>query len=64
MLLATVLLVLFGRRIAEAMSDDPQVVAIAVPMFVVVAAMQVADGLQSTALGPCAGCRTTAGRWG
>ncbi|MHA6159747.1 MATE family efflux transporter [Pseudomonas sichuanensis] len=55
MLLATVLLVLFGRRIAESMSDDPQVVAIAVPMFVVVAAMQVADGLQSTALGALRG---------
>lgn len=55
MVLATVLLVLFGRRIAEAMSDDPQVIAIAVPMFVVVAAMQVADGLQSTALGALRG---------
>nr|WP_232967985.1 MATE family efflux transporter [Pseudomonas sp. CCOS 191] len=55
MLVATVLLALFGRRIAEAMSDDPQVIAIAVPMFVVVAAMQVADGLQSTALGALRG---------
>ncbi|MBF8722528.1 MATE family efflux transporter [Pseudomonas guariconensis] len=52
---STVLLALFGRRIAEAMSDDPQVIAIAVPMFVVVAAMQVADGLQSTALGALRG---------
>lgn len=55
MLVATVLLALFGQRIAEAMSDDPQVIAIAVPMFVVVAAMQVADGLQSTALGALRG---------
>lgn len=55
MLVATVLLALFGRSIAEAMSDDPQVIAIAVPMFVVVAAMQVADGLQSTALGALRG---------
>ncbi|WP_194791972.1 MATE family efflux transporter [Pseudomonas sp. UFMG81] len=55
MCLATVVLALFGRRIAEAMSDDPQVIAIAVPMFVVVAAMQVADGLQSTALGALRG---------
>lgn len=55
MVASTLLLALFGRRIAEAMSDDPQVIAIAVPMFVVVAAMQVADGLQSTALGALRG---------
>lgn len=55
MVASTLLLVVFGRAIAEAMSDDPQVIAIAVPMFVVVATMQIAAGLQSTALGALRG---------
>jgi MATE family multidrug resistance protein len=55
MLLSTLLLMLFGRTIAQALSKDFQVIAIAAPMFVAVALMQVSDGLQSTALGALRG---------
>lgn len=55
MLLTALLLMLFGRSIAQALSQDMQVIAIASPMFVAVAMMQVSDGLQSTALGALRG---------
>lgn len=55
MCIATLLLVLFGEVIARALSSDPKVIAIAVPMFIAVALMQISDGLQSTALGALRG---------
>jgi multidrug resistance protein, MATE family len=61
MALVTVALVLLGGAIAAALSDDPAVVALATAMFVVVALVQVADGIQSTALGALRGA--TDFRW-
>jgi multidrug resistance protein, MATE family len=55
MVLVTVALVLFGGPLAAALSDDPEVVALATAMFVAVALIQVADGIQSTALGALRG---------
>ena len=45
------LLLVFRYGIAEALSDDAAVIALAVPMFLTIAFTQFADGLQSTALG-------------
>ena len=59
--LVTVALVLFGGAVAAALSDDAGVVALATAMFVVVAMIQVADGVQSTALGALRGA--TDFRW-
>jgi MATE family multidrug resistance protein len=53
--IVTVGLVLAGGTVAAALSDDPGVVALATAMFVVVAMIQVADGIQSTALGALRG---------
>lgn len=48
--------ILLGRRgIADLLSDDPEVVALAASMFLVVAAMQIADGVQGTMLGAARG---------
>jgi multidrug resistance protein, MATE family len=55
MVLVTIALVLFGGSVAAALSADPEVVALATAMFVVVALIQVADGIQSTALGALRG---------
>ncbi len=55
MVLVTGGLVLFGGAIAAALSGDPEVVALATAMFVIVALIQVADGIQSTALGALRG---------
>lgn len=52
---ATIILAAVGQLIAGSMSEDPNVLAIAVPMLIVVAIMQMADGLQSTALGALRG---------
>ena len=41
--------------IARALSDDPSVVTLAASMFVVVATMQIADGIQGTMLGAARG---------
>jgi MATE family multidrug resistance protein len=49
------LLLLFGGDIARALSDEPAVVALATTMFVIFAAMQIADGAQATALGSLRG---------
>jgi MATE family multidrug resistance protein len=49
------LLLLAGDAIAGALSDDPAVVALTVTLFLAVAAMQVADGVQSTTLGALRG---------
>jgi MATE family multidrug resistance protein len=55
MVLVTAGLVLFGGTVAAALSEDPAVVALATAMFVIVALIQVADGIQSTALGALRG---------
>lgn len=55
MALVTAGLVLFGGVVAAALSEDPAVVALATAMFVIVALIQVADGIQSTALGALRG---------
>jgi MATE family multidrug resistance protein len=49
------LLLIAGETIAGALSDDPAVIATAVTLFLAVAAMQVADGVQSTTLGALRG---------
>jgi multidrug resistance protein, MATE family len=53
------LLALGGRAIAAAITQDAAVVTLAAAIFVVVALMQVADGLQSTALGALRGLHDT-----
>jgi len=55
MLMVTVVLAFSGRAIADSLSDDPAVIAIAASLFVVMALMQVFDGLQSTAQGALRG---------
>jgi MATE family multidrug resistance protein len=60
MLLMTVILALSAGTVASALADDPAVVAIATSMFLVVALMQVVDGLQSTAFGALRGLGDTA----
>ncbi|MEM1064771.1 MAG: MATE family efflux transporter [Pseudomonadota bacterium] len=44
-----------GGMFAAALSDDPAVVALATALFIVVALLQVADGIQGTALGALRG---------
>jgi multidrug resistance protein, MATE family len=44
-----------GRALSGLLSSDPDVVALAAGMFVVVAAMQIADGVQGTMLGAARG---------
>lgn len=46
---------LAGPAIARALSEDPEVVALAATLFLVLALMQIADGVQSTALGALRG---------
>lgn len=48
-------LLLGGGTLARALSTDPEVIALATSMLVVVAAMQIADGVQGTMLGACRG---------
>ena len=55
MLVITCLLILLREPIARALSDDPAVIAISSAMFLTVAAMQIADGIQSTAVGALRG---------
>lgn len=55
MLMVTLALALARHAIADAIAPDPQVAAIAATLFIVTALMQVADGLQSTALGALRG---------
>ena len=50
-----VMLLVFADDIAKALSDEPAVIALAATMFVIFAAMQVADGVQATALGALRG---------
>ena len=51
----TVALILSGGWLADALSDDPEVIALATAMFIIVALIQVIDGVQSTGLGALRG---------
>ena len=53
--LAAVVFVLAGRPFAEAFSADPAVIDLAVTLFIIVALLQVADGIQGSALGALRG---------
>ena len=44
-----------GGTLAQALSTDPEVISLATSMLIVVAAMQIADGMQGTMLGACRG---------
>ncbi|MEM6441104.1 MAG: MATE family efflux transporter, partial [Pseudomonadota bacterium] len=44
-----------GAAISDALSDDPEVVALAATLFVIVAAMQLGDGVQGAMLGAARG---------
>ena len=48
-------LLLGGSTLARALSTDPAVVTLATSMFIVIAAMQIADGVQGTMLGASRG---------
>lgn len=61
MLAAGVLFVVAGRELARAFTDDPEVIEVAAAMFLVFAAMQVFDGIQSVSLGALRGLHDT--RW-
>lgn len=50
-----IMLVFFRDDIARALSDDPEVIPLAIAMFMTVAFTQFADGLQSTSLGALRG---------
>ena len=54
-----VLFVLFGGLFAAFLSDDPEVIALATSLFVVVAILQVADGIQGASLGALRGMMDT-----
>lgn len=59
-LLSTLVLLVAGEAIARTIAPDPQTAALAASLFVVVAAMQVMDGLQSSSLGALRGLRDNA----
>ena len=59
-LASTLVLLVSGEAIARLIAPDPQTAALAAGLFVVVAAMQVMDGLQSTSLGALRGMRDNA----
>jgi multidrug resistance protein, MATE family len=61
MLVSTAILVLFGGLIAKAMASTPAVATLAAGMFVVMAFLQIVDGVQTTALGALRGIGDT--RW-
>lgn len=50
---------LYGREIAGAVTDDPQVIEVAAQIFLVFALFQIMDGVQSTALGALRGLSDT-----
>lgn len=54
-ILVALTFVVAGATFAKALSADPQVVALATTLFLVLALMQIADGVQSTALGALRG---------
>ncbi|MEM6479786.1 MAG: MATE family efflux transporter, partial [Pseudomonadota bacterium] len=49
------LFILFGGAAARAFSDDAEVIALATLLFLIVAVLQIADGIQGTALGALRG---------
>lgn len=53
--LAAIVFIASGRLMAEAMSDDPAVIDLTVKLFIVVALLQIADGIQGVALGALRG---------
>ena len=53
--LAAVVFIVAGRAMAELMSNDPDVIELTVTLFILVALLQVADGIQGTALGALRG---------
>ncbi len=53
--IAAIVFIAAGRLMAESMSDDPAVIDLAVTLFFIVALLQVADGVQGTALGALRG---------
>jgi len=53
--LAAVVFIAAGRAMAEMMSTDPGVIELTVTLFILVALLQVADGIQGTALGALRG---------
>ena len=53
--LAAVIFVAAGRLLAETMSSDPAVINLAVLLFLIVALLQIADGVQGVALGALRG---------
>ena len=53
--LAAVVFIVAGRVLAETMSDDPAVIELTVTLFMIVALLQVADGVQGTSLGALRG---------
>ena len=59
MLAVMAVLLIGGHAIANLLSDDPKVVALATTLFLAVAAMQVSDGVQSTSLGALRGMLDT-----
>jgi multidrug resistance protein, MATE family len=61
MVAMTAILLVLREPIATALADDPAVVSVAIQLFLVVAVMQVADGVQSTAFGALRGLGD--GRW-
>jgi MATE family multidrug resistance protein len=58
---AALVLVFGGRAIAGAITDDPEVAALAAVLFIGIATLQVSDGVQSTMLGALRGLSDT--RW-
>ncbi|ABD56500.1 MATE family efflux transporter [Jannaschia sp. CCS1] len=53
--LAALVFIFGGRIMAEAMSSDPAVIQLAATLFIVMAMMQIADGIQGTSLGALRG---------
>lgn len=53
--LAALVFIFGGRLMAEAMSSDPAVIQLAATLFLVMAMMQIADGIQGTSLGALRG---------
>lgn len=53
--LAACVFIFGGRALAETMSTDPAVIQLAATLFLVMAAMQIADGIQGTSLGALRG---------
>ncbi|HID67465.1 MAG TPA: MATE family efflux transporter [Roseibacterium sp.] len=53
--LAASIFIFGGPTMAAAMSDDPQVVSIAASLFILMAILQIADGVQGTSLGALRG---------